>query len=364
MRVKIRERYISPILKPTLAFILALIFGSIIILIAGYDPVGALTALFIVSFGSMKAFGFVLIKTSPLLFTGLATAFSLKSGLFNAGAEGSFLLGAIMATWVGVTFTNLPPFLLVPFTLFCGAIGGALWSLIPGYLRAKHGIAELITTIMFNLIAIRLVGYLIKGPLQEPAGIMPQSAKIAENAILPFILPGTKLHLGFLIGILVSVILYIILFRTYFGYEIRAAGFNFLAAENEGINAKKNIIIVMGISGAVAGIGGAAELTGVVYRLFEGISAAYGMTAIILAILVNSNPLAVIIGAFVFGVLNAGGTAMQRAVGVSGVVSSLFQGITVIFLIILPRLSLDKLKAKIYIAMGIAGEKLTMSKGD
>ena len=369
MRVKIRKEYISSILRTIIAFIFSLILSGIIILIVGYDPVKAFTALFVTSFGSIKGFGYALIKTSPLLFTGMGTAFSLKSGLFNGGAEGSFLLGAAMGTWAGVTFTNLPPFLLVPFTLFCGAIGGGLWALIPSYLRAKYRVSELITTIMFNFIAMRLVGYLVKGPLQETRGILPQSEKISKNVILPFILPGSKLHLGFLIGILFAVILYIILFKTYFGYEMRAVGFNSLAAKNEGINVKKLIIIVMVISGSVCGIGGAVEITGVAYRLFEGISTDYGMTAIVIAILANSNPLAIIIVAFLFGALNAGATAMQRVAGVPGVVVRIFQGTMVIFLIASTKLPLDKLKAKTkrYIAKRkarrIAREKLTMSKG-
>jgi len=365
MRVKIRlEEYISSILKPTLAIIFSLILGSIIILIAGYDPVKAFSALFGASFGDMRSFGQALIKTSPLLFTGIAVAFTFRGGVFNIGAEGQFLMGAVMATWVGVTFTNLSPFLLIPFTLFCGAIGGGLWGLIPGYLRAKHGISEIITTIMFNFIAIRLMGYLVKGPLKELGGSMPQSARISEKAILPFILPGTKLHLGLLIGILFAAILYIILFRTYFGYEIRAVGFNPLAAENGGINVKKNIITIMVISGAVAGIGGAVEMTGVAYRLFEGLSPGYGYTAIAVSILANNNPLGVIISAFVFGVLNTGATAMQRAAGVSAVVVNVFQGILILFLAFSTTLSLDKLKAKRYITRGIAGGKLTISKGD
>lgn len=359
MKIKTKyEKYINSILVPTLSIIFSLILGGIFIFIAGYDPIKAFAALFGASFGSIRTFGQCLVKTSPLIFTGVAVSFTLRCKVFNIGAEGQFLMGAVMATWVGVTFTDLPPFLLIPFTLFCGAIGGGLCALIPGYLKAKHGISEVITTLMFNSIAIRLIGFLIKGPLKEAGYPMPQSARISENAFLPLILPGTKLHLGFLIAVSFAVIIYIILFKTYFGYEIRAVGFNTLAAENGGIDVKKNIILTMIISGAISGVGGAVEITGVAYRLFDGLSPGYGYTAIAVAILANKNPLGVILTAFVFGILNTGGTAMQRTAGVSPVVILVFQGIIIFFLALSTALSQKKLKVKRSTTTRIAGDKL------
>lgn len=318
--------------KPVLAIAISLIIGWVLMWLAGYDPNAAFSALFSASFKNVRAFATTLVKTSPLLFTGIAVAFAFRGNVFNIGAEGQFIMGAIVAAWAGVYLAGLPSIILIPVILILGALAGAAWGLIPGYLKAKQGVSEVITTIMFNYIALRILGYIVKGPMKEVGGASPQTAKIVESAMLPFILPGTKLHLGFAVGVALAVILYIILFKTYLGYEVRAVGLNAVAANCAGINVGETTVLTMMVSGAIAGLGGAVELSGVAFRLYEGFSPGYGYTAIAVSILAANNPLGVVFSSLLFGILNAGATMMQRSAHVSSVFVYVFQGIIILFI--------------------------------
>lgn len=321
-------------IKPFTAILVAFIIGWAILVIANYNAFNAFAALWNAGFKNMKSFANVLNKSTPLLFTGIAVAFSFRGNVFNIGAEGQFLLGAAAATWVGITFTHLPGFILIPMILISGAIGGAACAYIPGYLKAKLKVSEVITTIMFNYIALEFVGFLVRGPFKDATQAEPQSYMIAKNGFLPYILPGTKLHLGFVLGIVIAVIIFILLFKTYFGYEVRAVGFNATAAKVGGIDVQKTTINTMMISGAIAGIGGAIELAGTTHYLLETISPGYGFTAIAVSILVGNNPIGVIFSSLLFGFLSAGSTAMQRAADVSSSFVNVFQGVIIIFVAI------------------------------
>ncbi|MEI7885555.1 MAG: ABC transporter permease [Clostridia bacterium] len=318
--------------KPFIAIIIAFIICWLILVISGYDAPKAFGALWNSGFKNIKSFGTVLNKTSPILFTGIAVAFAFRGNVFNIGAEGQLLLGAAAATWVGTTFTSLPSYLLIPLILLSGAIAGAAFAYIPGYLKAKHGVSEVITTIMFNYIALQFIGFLVRGPFKDTSQMEPQSHPIAASGFLPYIIPGTKLHIGFVLGIVFAIIISIILFKTYFGYEVRAVGFNPMAAKTGGIAVERTMITTMLISGALAGIGGAIELAGTTHYLLEGISPGYGFTAIAVSILAANNPIGVIFSAFLFGLLSAGATSMQRAADVSASFVNIFQGVIIIFI--------------------------------
>lgn len=320
--------------KPFTAILVAFVIGWLILVIANYDAPKAFEALWNAGFKNLKSFANVLNKSCPLLFTGIAVAFSFRGNVFNIGAEGQFLLGAAAATWVGVTFTNLPGFMLIPLILFSGAIAGAAFAYIPGYLKAKLQVSEVITTIMFNYIALQFVGFLVRGPLKDSTQAEPQSYMIASSGFLPYVLPGTKMHLGFVLGIIIAVVISILLFKTYFGYEVRAVGFNATAAKVGGIDVTNTTIITMMISGALAGMGGAIELSGTTHYLLEGISPGYGFTAIAVSILAVNNPVGVIFSSLLFGFLSAGSTSMQRAADVSASFVNIFQGIIIIFVAI------------------------------
>lgn len=317
--------------KPALAILGAILLSCILLLAFGYNPAEAFSALWKASFENMRVFGTMLNKASPLLFTGVAVAIAYRGSVFNIGAEGQFLAGAVAATWIGINFTYMPGVLLMILMILGGAVAGAAWAFIPGLLKAKYGISEVITTIMFNYIAIQLVGFLVRGPLRDRGQAEPQSYAIAAQGYMPYLLPGTKLHPGFLIGVIVAIIIFILLFKSYFGYEVRAVGNNNIAAKYAGISVNKTVILTMLISGALAGMGGAFELAGGSHYLYEKISSGYGYTAIAVSILANNNPIGVIFSSMLFGFLKTGSTAMQRSIGISASFADIVQGIIIVF---------------------------------
>ena len=320
--------------KPALAILGAVITSYLLLVLAGYDAPVAFGALYDATFKTMRTFGNTLNKACPLLFTGIAVAFSFRCNVFNIGTEGQFLLGAIAATVVGITFTGLPGIVLILFMLVAGIVAGMAWGLLPGYLKAKRGVSEVITTIMFNYIALQLVGYLVRGPIKDIAQAEPQSFVIAQQGFLSYLLPDTRLHIGFFLGCIFAVIIYFLLFKTYFGYEVRAVGFNNTAAKCGGINVSRTMVLTMLISGGLAGLGGAIELAGNSHYLLENISPGYGYTAIAVSILASNNPIGIIFSSLLFGFLSAGSTAMQRAADVSASFVNIFQGVIIIFIAI------------------------------
>lgn len=322
---------IKSIWMPALAILAAIVISWIVLTVSGYDAGKAFGALWSATFRNMKAFGNTLNKASPLLFTGVAVAVSYRCSVFNIGTEGQFLMGAIAAGYVGIYCKMLPGPVLVVLMFVAGAIGGAIWGVIPGYLKARHGVSEVITTIMFNYIALQFLGFLVRGPLRDTSQVEPQSFKIADQAYLHYLLPDTRLHIGFFLGCVIAVVMFVWLFRTYYGYEVRAVGYNATAAQCGGVNVKTTMVQAMLISGGIAGLGGAIELAGNAHYLFENMSPGYGYTAIAVSVLAGNNPIGVIFSALLFGFLNAGSTAMQRAADVSASFVNIFQGIIIIF---------------------------------
>lgn len=315
--------------KPLLA-ILGSIALSALLLVAFNYPVGeAFKSLWEASFKNPRVFGNMLNKASPLLFTGIAVAIGNRGSVFNIGAEGQFLLGAVASTWVGITFTGLPGPVLMVLMILAGAVAGAAWAFIPGILKAKLAISEVITTIMFNYIALQLVGFLVRTVLRDRSQAEPQSYAIAKQGELPYLF--AKLHPGFLCGCIVAVLIFILLFKSYFGYEVRSVGFNNTASKYAGISVNKTVVVTMLISGALAGMGGAFELAGGAHYLYEKISAGYGYTAIAVSVLAGNNPIGVIFSSMLFGFLDTGSTAMQRSIGVSASFADIVQGIIIIF---------------------------------
>lgn len=299
--------------------------------VAGYSPTKAYTALWESAFGSRSYFADTLIKTTPLLLTGLGVAFAFRASVFNIGAEGQLHIGALIVAWLGVALDGLPMAVLLPLVLLLGALGGGVFAAFAGWLKARLGVSEVITTIMLNYIAIRLVGFCVHGPLKEQVGRFPQSDRIVEAARMPIVLPGTRLHLGFVIAVVLAVCLYYVLFRTPFGYEVRAVGLNPTAAKAQGINITTRIVMTMFLSGTLAGLAGAVEMSAVSQRLYEQFSPGYGYDAIAVSLVAKNNPAGVIFSAFLFGILRTGSNMMQRAANVSAVFVYVFQALVVFF---------------------------------
>ena len=324
---------LNALIKPLLALTIALVAAWLILAVAGYNAGDAFGALWKASFKNLKTVGTMLNRTSPILFTGLSVAVALQANMMNIGAEGQFLGGAIAATVIGIYCDGLPGPALIALMAVGGALGGAIVGAIPGFLKARMNVSEVIITIMLNYVFQYVVEFLVRGPLKDTSQGEPQSWKIAEQAYLPYLLEGTKLHMGFFLGVAVAILVFILLFKTYIGFELRAVGFNLTAAQTTGINAKSTMVFSMVLAGALAGIGGAIEI-GNNHYLIDTLSPGYGFTAIAVSALAGNNPIGVIFTAMIFGFLSAGSTAMQRSAGISATFVQVFQGLIVIFVAI------------------------------
>jgi general nucleoside transport system permease protein len=308
---------LTQIFLPIFILLLALLINALIMLACGYQPVLAFSAMYRGALGGPRQITETFVKTCPLLLTGLAVAFAFRCGVWNIGAEGQYIVGTLITTWIGTSITNLPPLVFIPFILAAGFVAGGLWGAVAGLLKAYRGVQEVISTIMLNFIALALVSYAVDGgPLQEATKSYQQSERIAANALLPRLIPKAlipfnRFHLGILFALILGVGLYYLLFHTVLGYQVRAVGQNPVAARVAGINVSRNIVIAMLISGGLAGLAGAVELTGISpHRLYQN-PPGYGYTAIAVALLGRLHPIGVIFSALLFGVLQAGSEEMQ-----------------------------------------------------
>lgn len=322
-------KILREVLWPLVAVFAAFVVGGIIILLIGDNPFDAFSLLIGNSFGSIKDIGWTLHYATPLIFTGLAVALAFRCGLLNIGAEGQLYVAAFSTAWVGIKFggtvvnvfgkeenwswMSLPWYVLVPMCILTAVVVGGLWGAIPGILKAKFGSHEVINTIMLNFIGIALVSYLTQYYFKIPGDAIMQSAPIGEaafipqlNQFLPFIPKDVPLNISFLLAILMCVLVYIFLWKTKWGYELRAVGQNPSAAEYGGISPKKQIIIAMTFSGALAGMVAIGEVLGTRHNYYDGFSAEWGFYGIAVALLGRNHPLGVFIAAIFFGVLLRG----------------------------------------------------------
>ena len=303
--------------------------------LAGYDPGAALTALGTGAFGSWNAFtGVTLVRATPLILIGLGFALALRGGALNIGAEGQFYLGAIAATWVGVHASGWSAWIALPAVAGAGLAAGAAWIVVPVILRIRFGVLEAISTLVLNFVADALVSLMVLGPLQEPSGTYPQSAPIALGARLPM-LPGTRLHAGFLVAVLLALALYWVFARTWWGFRLLALGTGPRAAEVSGrVPARRMLATALLGSAALAGLAGAFEVSGVSYALYQNLSPGYGFTAIAVALLARLRPPAIIVTGVLFGALEAGAGAMQRDAGIPAVAVYVVEAVIILVLLL------------------------------
>lgn len=274
-----------------------------------------------------------LVVTTPYLFTGVAVALGFKAGLFNIGAEGQVLVGGIAAAWAGWTFTGLSPWVHVPLAMLIGAAAGGLWGLVPGWLKVKTGAHEVITTIMMNYIAYYLIYYLISSPLRDPNEVVPKTPYILDSAKLMQLFPGVnRFHIGFFIAIGVAIVVWFILFKTTWGFEIRSVGLNPKAARYAGMNITAITVSSMALSGAIAGMAGANEILGVSWRQSQALASGYGFDSIALALLAQNHPLGVILTALLFGFLKSGSRVMQLNAGIPVYIINILQAFIIMFI--------------------------------
>lgn len=336
-RLEEPPRWYPPLIS-LLAIIAALMVGGVIISIAGGDPFRTYAHIARASFGSLGVFSDTIVKATPLILVGLACSVAFRSRLWNIGAEGQFFLGAFGASAVvliPIFGKDTSAWIVLPSMMLAGILAGALWGFIPGFLKAKYNVNEIITTLMLNYIAVAWNNFFIFAVWSE--GGFQMSPMFPRNAWLPRladyakeipILRGLTTHMGLLIGLLAAVVVWFIIYRSRWGYEIRLIGDNPRAANYAGINIARNTILVMMLSGGLAGLAGASEISGVVHRLQGAISPGYGFTGIIIAWLAKLNPFAVVLVSILFGALILAGREIQP----SGI-PKMIQGIILVSLI-------------------------------
>ncbi|MGM0502037.1 MAG: ABC transporter permease [Bacillota bacterium] len=323
---------IKEISIPLLAILSAFIVGTLVLLATGYDPVTTYSALLQGAFGGVNNISDTLLEATPLIFTGLAVAFAFRCGLFNIGAEGQILVAGLAAAWVG-TWSGLSWVVHIPLTLIAAALAGALWVFIPAFLKARLGVHEVITTIMFNYIAFSFTAYFnlkvlansgqIQTPDMEPSSHLWRFSDLWEM--------HSYLNLGFVIALLVAGFIYYLLWKTTIGYEIRAVGNNPNAAEYGGIDSMKMVLLALLISGALAGLGGAERAMGLYHNFRNGFSPGYGFTGIAVALLGRNHPVGVILAAILFGALTNGRDYMNMLAGVPVDLVTILQSIIILF---------------------------------
>ena len=324
------------ILLPLAGVLAALILGAIMLVILRADPIAAYAALINGAVGSVSGITQSLVKATPLLLVGLGICIAFRANVINIGGEGQIILGALMATWFPLTFSTWPGWLLIPATLIMGFLAGAAWGFVPGILKARLKVNEILSTIMMNSIAAQLMNLLIRGPLMDPAGIsagtyLAQSARLPEQVWLPRLVPQTLLHAGAIVALVLAVLVYFFLWRTTIGYRIRAVGLNPDASRYAGINVPFYQALSMTLAGGFAGLAGVIEVIGVQHRLLDGITSGYGFTGIVAALLGSLHPLGLIPASILFGGLLVGANQMQRAVQVPSSLINAILGLVVLF---------------------------------
>lgn len=324
---------------PVLSVLVALILGGVVMLLTGVDlsRIGqAYAALFIGSFGSISAISETLTAATPVTLAALGVALGFRAGLFNIGAEGQMIVGGLAAVYAGFALTGLPIFIHLPLALATGAVAGALWGAVPGWLKAATGAHEVIITIMLNLMAMQLTTFLLRNPpLQRPGRADAISQNVLPSAQLPKLLdwidPSLRLNAGFILVLAMVGLVYWLLFRTTVGFEFRASGLNPFAARYAGMRSGLITVAVMAISGALAGLAGANQVLGVLGHASVGFTAGAGFNGIAVALLGRSHPVGVLLAGILFGALEAGGRQMQVSAGVKIDLIAIIQALIIVF---------------------------------
>ncbi len=311
---------------------LAFVICAFLIAAIGVNPVHAYAIFFSSAFGSLHGLAETCTWATPLILTGLGLIFALKAKFWNIGAEGQLLIGASITAWLGISL-NLPAIVFLPVLFIASIVAGAAWGILPAYLRAKMKVNEIITTLMMNFIATFIVSYLVENLLKESGATFPRTPLIQSAARLPLLIPGERLHVGFLIAIALSFVVYYIMEKTVFGYRIKAIGSNPSAAKYGGIKITKYIIMATLLSAGLAGLAGMGEVSGVHNRLVIGISPGYGYFAVIVALLGRLNPFGVVFAGIFFGGIIVGSTTMTTVAGIPGTFVFVIQAMILIFML-------------------------------
>jgi simple sugar transport system permease protein len=331
-----RERIdwlINAVFVPLASVAAGFVVAGVAVAATGADPLAAFTALFQGAITNRNAFPETLVSTVPYVFLGLGVALGFRAGLFNIGAEGQFYIGALTGVFIAYSVHGLPAIIEVPFALLAGMAGGFAWAAIAGFLKARFGAHEVITTIMLNYVAFLVANYLVDTPglMLAPNVSTPRTPDVDVNAVLPIIFAGSRLHFGFIVALIAVPLVWFLIQRTTTGFELRAVGFNPGAAQAAGISVGRTMVLAMGLSGALAGAAGIVQVLGVQHHMTDTVAAGYGFDAIAIALLARSNPWGVLPAALLFGALRSGASFMQLQTDVSADLISIVQASVIIF---------------------------------
>jgi simple sugar transport system permease protein len=321
-----------------IAIVIALLISSLILMLIGADAFKTFLVIFTEPLKNKIQFTEVVIRAIPLSIIALGITVAYRSGTINIGAEGQMAMGILGTTACALALPTMPMFLLIPLALLFGMATGGVWGFIPGYLKAKLQVSELLSTVMLNYIAAQLYTFFLRGPMLDPAELTmgsgtPQSMRLTKNVWLPRLLQGTRLHAGLFIVLIAAILVYFFLWKTTWGYKMRAAGAGRKAARYGGINVAYYITISMVISGIFAGLAGGVEVIGVHHRAIEGITSGYGFSGIVVALFGGLHPLGIIPASFFFGLLLVGADMTQRMVGVPANMVQVLEGIIILVIV-------------------------------
>jgi ABC-type uncharacterized transport system permease subunit len=326
-------RHAEPLLRALVSIALAFVVTAMLILVAGKNPITAYYHLFAGAFGSVDRIIVGLNKTTPYLLCAVGIALCFRGNVINIGAEGQIAIGGLAASAVALAAGGWPAWLLLPAAIAAGAAGGAAWAGVSAAIRITRGVHEVLVTLLMNFIALLLVAEALHGDMGEAGAGFPQSPLFENAAWLPKLVPGTDLHSGILIAVLVALAANFLLWRTTLGFRWRLVGASLPAARYAGVSPGLAVFGLMASAGALAGLAGAIECLGVHYRLIEGFSAGFGFNAVAIALMGALNPLYVLPSALFFGFLETGALAMQRQVGVPSSLVLVIQGLTMVFVL-------------------------------
>lgn len=323
------ERIPAPVwvgpLIPVAAVIVTFLLTATLIVLVDANPLKAYYYFLLDPLSGRVSAIEVLVKSTPLLLTGAAVTFAFAGGYWNIGAEGQLYAGATAATAIGLQMHGVSPWVALPLMIIGGFLAGMLWALLPALLKVKLAIDEVVTTLLLNSVALFVVSALLNGPWRDPISQWPQSPEIASSAIFPKLIPRSRLHLGFILAVVVILVLWFVLTRTAFGMRMRAVGMGPEAARFAGINVERTMLISALVSGGIAGLAGMSEVAGIHYHLIDAISPGYGYTGIIIATLGALNAWGVALAALFIGIIDTGAQTVSRALGVPAYLGDVIQ---------------------------------------
>ncbi|KAA0598329.1 simple sugar transport system permease protein [Azospirillum lipoferum] len=319
---------------PLLAVALTLLSGFILFLAMGFDPLKALYSFFVAPVTSVRGLGELVVKATPLVLCAVGLAIGFRANVWNIGAEGQLTLGAITGGGLALAFYGEGGWWLLPLMVIGGAIGGAVWAAVPAYLRLRFNASEILTSLMLNYVALLLLNYLVHGPYRDPDGFaFPESRLFEADAVLPILWSGTRVHLGALFALAAVAGGWLLIARTFIGFQIKVIGLTPAAAGYAGFDQKRIVWLTLLLSGALAGIAGMGEIAGPIGQVTASISPGYGYTAIIVAFLGRLHPVGILLAALLMALSFIGGEAAQIAMGLPKAITGVFQGMLLFFLL-------------------------------